>query len=242
MTENTKELGKGHIARSFLRSKDVGVLSTFKNQDGADYPYGSICPYVLTSTGEIIILVSNIALHTKNMKKTNRVSFTVFDMEAKNKQTSTRISVLADAEILSETSPSHAEYSDLYCRFFPESKKFFEVHDFDFYILKPKFVHFIQGFGKIYKFTGNELTCDCQISQQDFQYAINHMNEDHQSSIEKYLAKYLDVHTAKNCKILSMNSEGFHIESDDQFYYLDFEKKAETLQDLRQFLVQMAKA
>jgi putative heme iron utilization protein len=226
--------------KNFLHSKDVGVLSSKKDQDGELFPYGSICPFVVLRTGEIAILVSDIALHTKNMNERENVSFTVFDMDAKKKQAAARTSILAKATRLDKDSQRYNEVADCYYSFNPESRKFFEVHNFAFYILKPVFIHYIKGFGKIYKFSADDFVFNDSIEESHYQFAIDHMNKDHKNSISKYV-KDLNL-TPDEPTIVNMNQLGFHVMNGDEIIYIPFKQPAEQPDDLRTFLVEMARS
>ncbi|MBO0797641.1 MAG: pyridoxamine 5'-phosphate oxidase family protein [Blastocatellia bacterium] len=61
------------ISRRLLNQQSVGVLSTH-SVEVAGYPFGSIAPYTLNYNGEPIILISDIAQHTRNIKRNNKVS------------------------------------------------------------------------------------------------------------------------------------------------------------------------
>ena len=139
------------LAKKFLRNRDVGVLSTLHAINGEAFPYGSICPFISTSESKIVILISEIALHTKNILENKKVGFTVFDMEAKNKQASGRVSLMGQIEKVNPTErEDYKEIEERYLTFFPEAKHYFKAHDFNFYETSPLKVHFIEGFGKIF--------------------------------------------------------------------------------------------
>src|SRR4030095_7867389 len=65
-------------ARMLLKRQSVGVLSTH-SVDVEGYPFGSIAPYVLNYDGAPTMLISDIAQHTRNIKRNNKVSLTIFD-------------------------------------------------------------------------------------------------------------------------------------------------------------------
>lgn len=226
--------------KNFLHSKDVGVLSSQKDQDGDIFPYGSICPFVILPNGEIAILVSDIALHTKNMNERENISFTVFDMDAAKKQAAARTSILAKATRLNKEMPRYEEVANCYYSFNPESRKFFEVHNFAFYLLKPVFIHYIKGFGKIYKFSAEDFVFSQPIEESHFQFAIDHMNKDHKNSIEKYITD-LDL-SPNEPSIINMNTLGFHVKNGSDIVYIPFKTPAQKPEDLRTFLVAMARS
>ena len=70
--------------RTFVRARQYGVLSTL-SVDVPGYPFGSITPYVVTHEGRVVILVSEIAQHTKNMRACSKASLLVSDDKADDK-------------------------------------------------------------------------------------------------------------------------------------------------------------
>src|SRR5215470_13189932 len=67
--------------RSLLERERNGVLSTLSVRE-AGWPFGSITPYALLNTSEPIILISEIAEHTRNVRHDARVSLLVQDSSA----------------------------------------------------------------------------------------------------------------------------------------------------------------
>jgi putative heme iron utilization protein len=214
-------LDKPFSCRSFLHKIDTGVLSTQMEHEGEVYPYGSICPYVLTPGGEIIILISEIAAHTKNINSNQNVSFTVYDQDAENKQRSSRCSILSKATVVGDESESSMAV-ELYTKFFPESKKYFEAHDFNFYKLSAERVRYIQGFGKINWIEGSDFKAVIPKWWDNKQYIIDHMNNDHQSALNKYRDQILEV--KGEVSLFDVSVEGFHLKVDEKIHYISFSK------------------
>tara|TARA_B100000925_G_scaffold224347_1_gene172939 strand:+ start:6733 stop:7497 length:765 start_codon:yes stop_codon:yes gene_type:complete len=240
--ETKKEIDYKSIsrdARSFMKNNDSGVLSTIlKDHEGC--PFGSICPYVVSEEGEIIILTSDIAIHTKNMNDNPRVAFTVFDMTSKNKLASSRVSISGKAtKIDSESNSKKLEnISSLYLKFFPEAKSYFKAHKFDFFAIKPELVHYIKTFGSIYTFSATENwdIPKAQWNSGQGEFAIDHMNKDHQSSLHDYAKKFLDME-AKEIELISVDVEGFHMKVDEEVKYLNFYQDATADDSLRKEFV-----
>jgi hypothetical protein len=66
----------GDEARRFARGQQSGVLSTLSLRlEG--YPFGSVSPFILDHAGRPVILISDIAEHTKNIEADPRVSIIV---------------------------------------------------------------------------------------------------------------------------------------------------------------------
>src|SRR5215216_2986135 len=67
--------------RALIRSERNAVLCTLSKRN-AGWPFGSIAPYAITSAGEPIILISEIAEHTRNIRADARVSLLIQDSAA----------------------------------------------------------------------------------------------------------------------------------------------------------------
>src|SRR5205085_2232453 len=102
-------------ARRLLNHQSMGVLSTH-SVDVEGYPFGSIVPYVLDYNGLPTLLISDIAQHTRNIKRNNKVSLTVFDQGADDPQASSRLTWIGDAESIP---PPDTDARLRYLRVFP---------------------------------------------------------------------------------------------------------------------------
>ena len=67
-------------AKQLARAQHSGVLGTHSTSMPG-YPFGSVVPYYLTPEGDAVIYISDIALHTRNIKANDKVSLTIFDNE-----------------------------------------------------------------------------------------------------------------------------------------------------------------
>jgi heme iron utilization protein len=87
-------------AKQFLRSTRSGVLSSFSAKfDG--YPFGSVMPFVLGHDCQPIVLISNIAEHTKNIIANPKVSLLVF-AGAEDLHANGRLTLIGEAEQLAK--------------------------------------------------------------------------------------------------------------------------------------------
>ena len=142
-------------ARKLLDSQTYGVLSTI-SVEKAGFPFGSLTPYCLDKNGEVIILISDIAEHTHNIKQDPKVSLTIVeDANTPNIQTRGRITYLGYAQPIAEY--EFDEILELYCRIFPDSRRYFETHGFHFYRIQLHVIRYIGGFGKIYWIEKDEI-------------------------------------------------------------------------------------
>lgn len=132
-------------ARRMLRAHRYGALSTLsKKFDG--YPFGSITPYLTDHDGSLLILISSLAEHTKNIQNDPRVSLITHDQRDPHIQTQGRVTVVGDAQ----PEPDREKAGLRYLRHFPEAQTYFAMHDFSFYRIRPVAVRYIGGFGRIH--------------------------------------------------------------------------------------------
>jgi len=230
--------GISQEARSLLGSQYFGVLSTISNKVGG-YPFGSVVPYSLNRNGEPVILISDIAEHTKNIVADARVSLTVLEHGEEDVQESARLTLLADAAkiIANDT-------SDRYYRRFPQSKDYHKTHNFSFYCLAPVIMRYIGGFGKIHWLEPEQLILANPFNEAEESKIIEHMNEDHQSAMHHYLSHFKEMAVAEDQTVLmtGIDAEGFELMLKGRPYRFQFKQAISTVQEAREILVSMAKA
>ena len=134
-----------------LSSERFGVLGTLaRKQDG--WPFGSLVPYALDSKNQPIILVSQLAEHTRNIMSDPRVSLYVGQSNVGqtdiDPQASPRVTLLANARPVAETETQKAK--KLYLERFPEAIRNFQMGDFFLLRLEPVHVRYIGGFGQMF--------------------------------------------------------------------------------------------
>ena len=132
-------------ARQLLRAHRYGALSTLSRKfDG--HPFGSITPYLVDHDGSLLILISSLAEHTKNIQSDPRVSLITHNQEDAHIQTQGRITVVGTASLIAEREQAGKRY----LRYFPEAQNYFAMHDFSFYRIVPLALRYIGGFGDIH--------------------------------------------------------------------------------------------
>jgi putative heme iron utilization protein len=221
-------------ARRLLNHQSVGVLSTH-SVDVEGYPFGSVTPFALNYDGEPVLLISEIAQHTRNIKRDSRVSLTVFDRCADDPQAAGRVTWIGDAALVD---PTDRETPRRYLRYFPSSESYFETHDFSFYRIRLRKARFIGGFGEIYWIEPNAM-----LLQNPFRESqsgiVDHMNQDHQ----KALFHYCELKGVKP-RVVTMtgiDSEGFDLLADNRKLRIDFDAAISTPEEARATLVRLAK-
>jgi len=222
-------------ARLMLRAHRYGVLSTLsKKFDG--YPFGSITPYLVDHDGSMIILISTLAEHTKNILSNPRVSLITHDQRDPHIQTQGRVTVVGDAELEQDRDRVGARY----LRYFPESQAYFAMHDFSFYRIRPIAIRYIGGFGRInWVDMASYAVEPASLSGSEVD-VIAHMNEDHQEALRNY-CWYFHQCEAMEVTMLGIDIDGFDVRVDDRVLRFDFEQPVVDAQQARMALVEMAK-
>lgn len=222
-------------ARRLLYHQSVGVLSTH-SVDVEGYPFGSIVPFVLNYAGEPTMLISEIAQHTRNIKRNNKVSLTVFDQCADDPQASSRLTWIGDAAPIN---PSETEIRRRYLRYFPSAESYFATHDFSLYRISLRRARFIGGFGEIYWIEPEAMLVRNPFSETE-RGIIEHMNQDHQQALFHYCEVLIG---AKKSEVVmtGIDSEGFDLLADKRKLRLDFDSAIKTVEEARATLVRLAR-
>lgn len=223
------------IARRLLYHQSVGVLSTH-SVDVEGYPFGSITPYVINYDGEPVILISDIAQHTRNIKQNNKVSLTVFDAQSDDPQAASRLTWMGEAEV---TNPPDAETARRYLRYFPSAHSYFETHDFSFYTIHLRRARFIGGFGEIYWVEPREMAVANPFRQTETSI-IEHMNQDHRQALFHYSRALLGVE-AEEVEMAGIDGEGFDMLAGKRKLRIDFDSPISTMEEARAALVKLAR-
>lgn len=123
-----------------VTKNNFGTLST----DFEGVPFGSMTPYAIDDKGRPIIYISDLALHTKNLKKNSTCSFTIISVNDKNLFNSSRITLIGKMVKVDEK-----EVEDVYFGRFQRAKKFNKLGDFAFYRMEIEKIYWVGGFGDI---------------------------------------------------------------------------------------------
>ena len=204
-------------ARLMLRTHRYGTLCTIsKRFDG--YPFGSITPYLAEHDGSILVFISTLAEHTKNIQHDPRISLITYDQSDPHIQSQGRVTVVGNAQLEPDR-----EYAGLrYLRYFPESQTYFEMHDFSFYRIRPVAIRYIGGFGKIHWVNLDEYATPqlAQFAKQE-ESLLAEINVKQQSILCKLLQQRHGIDTA-NVQAIGIDCDGLDVRCNERLWRLDF--------------------
>jgi heme iron utilization protein len=142
--------------RRLLDTRPVGALGTLHRGE----PAVSMVPFVLPAADtRLLIHVSALASHTRDMREHARVSLLVMaEPDAHTPpQALPRVALQADALTLSRDSADHAAACAAYLDRFPEAAPTFELADFSIVALQPVSARLVAGFGQAHSLVGDAL-------------------------------------------------------------------------------------
>lgn len=204
-------------ARRMLRAHRYGALSTLsKKFDG--FPFGSIAPYLVDHDGSLLILISTLAEHTKNIQHDPRVSLITHDQRDPHIQTQGRVTVVGNAQ----HEPNRTQAGQRYLRYFPEAQTYFEMHDFSFYRIQPIAIRFIGGFGRIHWVNmENYAIAQTEAFAQQEAPLIAEANALPHDALRRLLRQHHRIDAA-NAQIIGVDCDGLDAYCSEQVLRLDF--------------------
>ncbi|TCJ19542.1 DUF2470 domain-containing protein [Parasulfuritortus cantonensis] len=225
---------QGNEARRFTRGHTSGVLSTLsKRLDG--FPFGSVSPFILDHAGRPVILISDIAEHTKNIVADARVSMIVQPYAA-DMQVTGRVTVVGRAERL----PDKDELGPRYLRYFPQAEGYFAMHDFNFYRIEPVRVRWIGGFGHIFWIEPEAYLAAAGTLAEAEGGILAHMNADHADNLRAYCRHVHQVEAAE-AAMIGIDPDGFDVRADGRLLRFPFAEPVLDAQSARAALVELAR-
>ena len=146
------------VLQHLIRSRMTAALGTL--HQGA--PFVSMVPYAVASDGSLVLHVSRLATHTRDMLDTPDVSLLISESESeaseKMPQELARVTLQGRAEMLDRGSEKYTAAREVYLSRFPDAAPLFEFSDFTLSIIKPASARIIAGFGQAGTVDGEELT------------------------------------------------------------------------------------
>ena len=221
-------------ARQLLRTHRYGALCTLsKKFDG--HPFGSIAPYLVDHDGSLLILISTLAEHTKNIQHDPRVSLITHDQTSPHIQTQGRVTVVGSAHLVADKEQAGKRY----LRYFPEAETFFAMHDFSFYRIVPKALRYIGGFGRIHWVTADNYIVQPYPLIEQEESVLAHMNADHRDTMRRYCHHFRQTETP-DAMMLGIDCDGFDVRAGEQVVRFDFAEEVVDAQQAREALVRIA--
>jgi putative heme iron utilization protein len=221
----------------------VATLSTLSRKHPGS-PFGSLMPFALDAAGRPIFLISNMAMHTQNLKADPRCSLFVTQASADGDPLgAARATLVGNAEPVPEA--DLASVRETYLARHENSRYWVDFADFSFFRLEPIDLYYVGGFGVM-----------GWVESRDYEQAtpdplaeaapdiLAHMNADHVDAMVLLAKSHAGIE-ANEATMTSVDRLGFslRLKTNDgvKGTRINFPREVATAQDTRAVLVEMVR-
>jgi putative heme iron utilization protein len=234
----TADFNPSKQARWLLRRSRQGALATL--MAGSGDPYCSLVNVASQPDGAPILLISRLALHTKNILGDARVSLMLDERAEGDPLEGSRIMLAGRAEEAKGDQAAIARRR--YLNTHPSAEAFVDFKDFSFFRIEPLAAHLVAGFGRIVDLKPAQFLTDISDAAallEAEQGAIEHMNADHLEAINLYATRLLGAPSA-DWRCTGCDPDGIDMAAGTRVLRLDFPERVTGPGGLRQMLVRLA--
>lgn len=222
-------------AKKLLREGRSGALASL--MPGSGDPYCSLVNVATESSGAPLMLLSTLAIHTKNLLADSRVSLMLDERKDGDPLEGARVMLMGTC---SKNTDSSAASS--YLRRHPEAEQFASFGDFAFYRIQIARAHLVAGFGRIVDLKPAEILTDVSDAGALLEAeadAIAHMNADHAEACRLYATKLLGAADG-DWRCAGIDPEGIELQNGSVALRLPFPQRVTAPGPLRAVLKQLA--
>ena len=234
----TADFNPSRLAKSLLRQSRQGALATL--MAGSGDPYCSLVNLATHPDGSPILLISRLAVHTRNILADNRVSLMLDERGPGDPLEGARIMLAGRAEVADKDSRELLRRR--YLNAHPSAEAYADFGDFAFFRIRPAATHLVAGFGRILDLKPEQFLTDVSDTAaliEAEQGAIEHMNADHREAMNLYATRLLGAKTADWC-CTGCDPDGMDMQAGRATLRLDFPTRVTGPGELRKMLVQHA--
>ncbi|MBR0726109.1 HugZ family protein [Bradyrhizobium manausense] len=232
----TPDFDPGKLAKSLLRRSRQGALATL--MAGSGDPYCSLVNLASHPDGSPILLISRLALHTKNILADGRVSLMLDERAAGDPLEGARIMLSGRAE---QAEDEKDLLQRRYLNAHPSAETFVTFKDFAFFRVIPAGTHLVAGFGRIVDLKPEQFLTDLAGAEELLaaeEGAVEHMNDDHRDAMSLYATKLLGA-AAGDWRCVGCDPEGLDMQHGQTGLRLDFPERVTSSTALRKMLVRL---
>jgi putative heme iron utilization protein len=222
-------------AKKLLREGRSGALATLMPPTGD--PYCSLVNVATAADGAPLLLISRLAVHTKNVLADPRVSLMLDERKEGDPLQGARVMLMGTAAATDD-----AEARRRYLARQPEAEMFAGFADFAFYRMELKAVHLVAGFGRIVDLKPQDVLTEVGDAAELVAAEpeiLAHMNDDHADAVRLYATRLLGAPDGE-WRCVGCDPEGLELQHDRTALRLRFPQRVRAPGVLRQVLKQMA--
>jgi putative heme iron utilization protein len=232
----TPDFDPGKLAKSLLRRSRQGALATL--MVGSGDPYCSLVNLASHPDGSPILLISGLAVHTRNILADGRVSLMLDERAAGDPLEGARIMLSGRAE---QADAEKELLKRRYLNAHPSAEAFVSFKDFSFFRIRPTGTHLVAGFGRIVDLKPEQFLTDLAGAEDLLaaeEGAVEHMNADHRDAMRLYATRLLGA-AAGNWRCSGCDPEGLDMQDGQTALRLDFPDRVTDGTALRKMLVRL---
>ena len=224
-------------ARRLLRGATTAALATAASAAGG-WPYASLALLAVDHDASPILLISDLAEHSRNLAADNRLSVLVAgDAGLDDPLDRPRASLKGRAERSDD--PRHR------ARFLarhPTAAVYADFRDFHVWRVAVESAHLVAGFGRIHTIAADEVLYDAPQALAAAEADIlAHMNDDHADAVALYAHTLLGGR-GKGARLIGIDPEGCDIRVGARVIRLDFDRTIADAEEARTILIELAVA
>ena len=193
--------------RTLMSQASIATLSTMSRKHPG-CPFGSLMPYALDGQGQPLFLISNMAMHTQNLKAEARASLFVAPAAADGDPLgAARATLVGTAEAVPEG--ERAAVREAYLAAHEASRYWVDFADFGFFRLAVADVYYVGGFGVMGWVEAGDYARAVRDPLADAAPGIlSHMNADHVGAMILLARKHAEME-ASEATMTSVDRLGF---------------------------------
>ena len=221
-------------AKKLMREARSGALATL--MPGAGDPYCSLVNVATAPDGAPLLLLSMLAVHTKNLMADARVSLMLDERKEGDPLEGARVMLMGTC------AKTDASAEGAYLRRHPEAELFAGFKDFSFYRIEISTAHLVAGFGRIVDLKPSDVLLDLAGVEALIEAeaeAIAHMNADHAEACRLYATKLLGARDG-DWRCAGIDPEGIELQHGQTALRLLFPQRVTGPGPLRATLKQLA--
>jgi len=230
------QLPPGEAARMLMRRALKATLATLETSTG--HPYASLVTIATDVDGTPLLLISTLALHTKNLEADGRASLLFDGTDAGGDPLAGgRVTVMGKAR-----KTQRAIARERFLARHEPARGYADFPDFAFYELIPERAHFIGGFGRIVDLKAKDLLIETSEAQEltaAHADIVSHMNEDHAAALELYATELAGA-PGGPWRMTGLDPEGFDIVCDGMTCRVPFDESVLTPDAARKEFIRFA--
>jgi putative heme iron utilization protein len=222
-------------AKKLLREGRSAALATLMSSSGD--PYCSLVNVATLAGGAPLLLISRLAVHTKNILADPRVSLMIDERKEGDPLEGARVMLTGKAAITAEAD-ARRRYLDRQ----PEAEMFAGFGDFAFYEIAVTGAHLVAGFGRIVDLKARDILTDLAGAESLVAAEaeiVAHMNEDHRDAVRLYATRLLGAPDG-DWRCAGCDPEGLELQNGRTALRLFFPQRATTPGVLRAVLKKLA--